>query len=754
MLIVYWPFLFSGKVIYGDPIFWEVPIWNFLRQSLMSGDSFLWNPLNAGGFPIYAEVAGFFFPLHQLLLRWLPAVDVFHWLTFIAGIFALFLTIQFLKELGVKIYAALIGGLSFVISEIWFLPDITALSYALVFLPLLFLIILKLARSIRPLWWALGGGLAIGLAWLSVMPHFVLWILIAVGTFVLHLSLRVRSWRMIGWFLVMNLIGLAIGLIQLWPIFWVAQLSARGAGVPYSLLVEDPIRLLDLNRFFFPDFYSFLPIYRTVDGIAQGAEVSLYMGITPFLFFVASFFHKFLYGRFFKGLFFVSLAIGISKSPLFWLITKVPVLNTFRVPSRFMLIGAFAGAILVGLAANEFFKRSLSKFLTPRFFKIISVSIFFLIVSLILIFVFRWVNIQDGITLKKFILNVIWLISSKTLIPIGILICAWLAIKFFYRQKFSRLAIQALVLLSILDFILVFNFSVVNIPIFTFQKTYIVDFLKDYPGRAIILFPDQFIAKLKKGGWKPNREGDFIINSNILLSPNLNLLYGVEIGNYYEKLLSRDVARLWGMIGVQTGEIFDPITDFSDLINLPLGTEIKLAFIERRRSLLDFFGVNYVISGATLDGLAMGIVGNLNITNENNESVSNLFIYENKNAKSLFYFVNQIDGFDTDKNAIFSKFKESDFNGIFLECGDCALKDFSGDGEINLIERKNGRVKLIVNSSGEQFLIFSQNYYPGWRAFINGNETPIFRVNTVYMGIFLPAGQHDVKFEYSYYLPW
>ncbi|MFQ5868425.1 MAG: hypothetical protein ACE5JC_00835, partial [Candidatus Zixiibacteriota bacterium] len=50
-------------------------------------------------------------------------------------------------------------------------------------------------------------------------------------------------------------------------------------------------------------------------------------------------------------------------------------------------------------------------------------------------------------------------------------------------------------------------------------------------------------------------------------------------------------------------------------------------------------------------------------------------------------------------------------------------------------------------------LILADNYYPAWKAYVDGEPTEIIRANYIHRAVFLPAGRHQVlfKFENRYY---
>jgi uncharacterized membrane protein YfhO len=69
---------------------------------------------------------------------------------------------------------------------------------------------------------------------------------------------------------------------------------------------------------------------------------------------------------------------------------------------------------------------------------------------------------------------------------------------------------------------------------------------------------------------------------------------------------------------------------------------------------------------------------------------------------------------------------------------------------ITLVKNDNDIITYSFNASGNQFAVFSEIYYnSGWKAYIDGKEAPIVKVNYVLRGLAVPAGKHDIKFEFK-----
>lgn len=75
---------------------------------------------------------------------------------------------------------------------------------------------------------------------------------------------------------------------------------------------------------------------------------------------------------------------------------------------------------------------------------------------------------------------------------------------------------------------------------------------------------------------------------------------------------------------------------------------------------------------------------------------------------------------------------------------------WSGQGTIGLVSNDNDEIDYSFNSNEPQFAVFSEVYYDaGWKAYVDGKETPIVKVNYVLRGLQVPAGQHKIRFEFK-----
>ncbi|MFC1496323.1 YfhO family protein [Candidatus Margulisiibacteriota bacterium] len=78
---------------------------------------------------------------------------------------------------------------------------------------------------------------------------------------------------------------------------------------------------------------------------------------------------------------------------------------------------------------------------------------------------------------------------------------------------------------------------------------------------------------------------------------------------------------------------------------------------------------------------------------------------------------------------------------------------FWGSDQIKNVKLKiknyeSDKVEIDVTLSDPGFLVLSDNYYPGWKVYVDGLEGEIIRANYVMRAVTLNAGAHSVKFVY------
>jgi len=74
---------------------------------------------------------------------------------------------------------------------------------------------------------------------------------------------------------------------------------------------------------------------------------------------------------------------------------------------------------------------------------------------------------------------------------------------------------------------------------------------------------------------------------------------------------------------------------------------------------------------------------------------------------------------------------------------------YSGSGSIELVNYHPDRMTYSFSSTDKQLAVFSEIYYNGWKAYVDGQEVPISRANHVLRAIEVPAGDHDIIFEFE-----
>jgi hypothetical protein len=98
--------------------------------------------------------------------------------------------------------------------------------------------------------------------------------------------------------------------------------------------------------------------------------------------------------------------------------------------------------------------------------------------------------------------------------------------------------------------------------------------------------------------------------------------------------------------------------------------------------------------------------------------------------------------FDPSKTAIVDKRFSADLDGFQSKPGE--------KGSVQLTSYKPNELVYKYNSNKNELVVFSEIYYDkGWKAFIDGKESPYFRANYVLRAMVVPAGQHEITWKFK-----
>lgn len=70
-------------------------------------------------------------------------------------------------------------------------------------------------------------------------------------------------------------------------------------------------------------------------------------------------------------------------------------------------------------------------------------------------------------------------------------------------------------------------------------------------------------------------------------------------------------------------------------------------------------------------------------------------------------------------------------------------------GEVQWIERGMNRLRLSVESDRNALLVLAENWYPAWKARVDGQEAPVLRANHALRAVPVSAGSHEVELYFD-----
>ena len=668
---------------------------------------------------------------------------------FFCGVF----TFLLLRVWKLSRIAALLGAITFMLSPygIGLAAEghgskLMALSY----LPLVFLLTHLLFERRDVLSFGLLSA-AIGTLLLTNHMQIVYYVFIVLGLYLLYHIIRdFKEKSAVGGliptktalFVGALVVGLCISSYIYLSVYEYAQYSIRGGGtagakggLTWDYATNWSFNPAELLTLLIPSFFGFSSNYVTN---WQGQETALplywgtmpfntstvYVGVIPILLAVVALVYK----RNSKTIFLAILGVvvllmsfgkhfGIFYELLF---NTLPFFNKFRAPAMILHLIAFTFAVLGAFGLDFLLEQHSKEFNAEKFKKGLFYTLGVLGVVLVLGFITKSSSIEMfGFTftkegenygqqtaqviaeLKKIRFDVLWSDYIKFVLLIG----AGIGAIILYLNKNIRVGVFAGIIIGIL-----------------LVDLFIVDtkFIDSKPQTQLEqnLQPDATVNYLKQ------QQGTFRIFPVGELYQETSFQYhGLQsIGGYspaklkiYQAMVDSCLYRGW-----------DP--------NFPLNMNI-----------VNMLNVKYFVASGQLPPDRFKLVYS--------DEVKRLLTYENPGLLPRAFFVAKTIVVHND-DAVFHTLNSQEFNPAMTAILEKQLSQAVGAPDsassVSITDYKSREIKLKATTSTASLLVLSEIYYPaGWKAYVDGAETEIYKTNYILRSIVVPAGSHEVVFKFE-----
>ncbi len=225
-----------------------------------------------------------------------------------------------------------------------------------------------------------------------------------------------------------------------------------------------------------------------------------------------------------------------------------------------------------------------------------------------------------------------------------------------------------------------------------------------------------------KNGWQDMSPYVYFRNS---LYPNYNAIF--KIPN----------------IDINTGGLIPKRTSLMMSLNQEIKIDEKeqIALVSTASAnALSLQNTNYLISAYRIINPVFQKLGEVDFIYKNSQSLPRAYIaYKSRLINTTGDFYREVSKNDFLKETT-----------VLVE-NDKFLIEEKGDpsGKVRITDATSLKVTLETESSSAGILVFTDSFYPGWKAYLDTKETEIFVVNLNQRGIIIPPGKHEVNFVFK-----
>jgi hypothetical protein len=737
-LIVFHQPLFSGEIVNATDILTQQYFWNvFTKENLLKDPCFTtWLPYINAGSPAGGGLDLIFRPISLLTLLIFPIHIAINYeivmYFFLLGIGMYF----YLRELNLSQLSAFLAALFFMLNgEIVTLINAGHVNKigAIFPVPLVFWA-LERALQRRTLTAFLLTGAALGFQFWQGHVQISFYLCIAVGIYYLIrvglLYKQERNSKQIAkltvYALLMVLVFLLLSAVEFLPLISFAQVSERSEGVSYEFATSWSMPPEELVTYLIPGFFGLRRLNHDEDeqivpywGRMPFTQTGRYFGILPLLLLILGLcFVRNKHVLTLSVLAVIVLLLGMGRYiPIYQLLYDyVPGFNKFRVPQMILFLFAFATSGLSGFGVEWLLSDfSEAKEQRLRIFLVVLVAVCLLswVITLLL------PQIKDVL-----IAYFQGAFSRKGGNPEIVAARFQNIVKGFLW--FNLMLGAALLILSLR--------LAKNVRVEWVTSAIIVGFLVD-----IWVFNEKYIDTVPLAGSIYINENDVIryCKNDPGLYRILPLTDEPETYATFNKYIYYKLFSVSGYeaVGVQY---------YNDYLkNMALGTR-----------LIDLLNIKYIIlpKGVMFNDqpVEVGkIIGPYKIVMD-----ADAVLLENLNYLPRTFPVHH--AYVLKPQEILSALSHPAFNpreAVFLEeYPNVAMTPEnipSSSSKAEITYYFNRSIQIQASMATDGFLVLSEKYDPGWKAYVEGQPTRIYKANYTLQAIFLPKGQHIVTFAYQ-----
>jgi hypothetical protein len=685
--------------IIGQIYPWKI----FTIETFKSGQIPLWNPYTFSGTTHLANYQSAVLTPLNLLFFILPFVKAWNILVLLQPILAGIFMYLYVRILKLSNSANLLSSISFMFCGFittWM--GYATLGYAIIYLPLALFAIEKFLNTNHHKYLFLLA-FTFPLSFFSGHFQISLYFTSLIATYIVFKLLTSKDKKPFLSMLMYLFAGLLFTLPQVLPTMESYLQSLRST----IFIKAEAIPWGYLPTFLAPDFFG-NPVTRN-DWFGHYAEWNAYIGLMPLMLgvYALSLVRKNKYVLYFLIVSLITILLSF-QSPVVDLLVflKIPVISTSAV-SRIIVLFSFSFAVLAGFGFDK-----LLMDLKKKNIKVV----FSWLTFFVIIFAALWLIVLLKLSLpldKIIVTRQNLLLPTCIFIVTSFLILIMHLIKGKNSSKFINLISLILILLVAFD---MYRFTTKWMP-------------KDpqslvYPNVPVT---SEFSKLSHYERFVSNLGGEAAIYYEIPSLDGYDAVYNQRYGEFIASLSSGNLS--------ESGR---------SVVSFP-----KLGLYSK--SAMDLLGTKYVIHKVA-DGHAPWAYPVWNYSKGEFSNVYNDGVYQifkNNNAFPRVFLVNKYIVEKNPQKILNLMFKKGvDLrNEAMLEQNPNLKLDGTGSAAIK--KYTTNKISIEASSTGNNLLFLSDAYYPGWKAYIDGKETKIYRSDFAFRAIFMPKGEHKVEFIYN-----